>query len=143
MNGFVLVDIQAAAHDWPGRVAEQSTMETTDVRKSKFLVWNRDRLSSLIRRFNGPRLCCSYLAEQFPQAGKVIGIDLSPHMVVAGRYMLAEEPVSRSAAAFAGCYRSTTTMGFIASKYVVKELWRPLPMVQWSVDRSTVETLVD
>lgn len=31
-----------------------------------------------------------YLAEQFPSAGKVLGVDLSPHMLLTGRFMLEE-----------------------------------------------------
>ncbi|CAM9798698.1 unnamed protein product [Scytosiphon promiscuus] len=32
-----------------------------------------------------------YLAEQFPSAGKVVGIDLSPHMLLTGRHMQQED----------------------------------------------------
>lgn len=35
-----------------------------------------------------------YLAEQFPSAGRIIGVDLSPHMVLTGQLMNAEDPVS-------------------------------------------------
>lgn len=32
-----------------------------------------------------------YLSKQFPTAGKVVGFDLSPHMVIAGRFMAGED----------------------------------------------------
>ncbi|CAM9855084.1 unnamed protein product, partial [Hapterophycus canaliculatus] len=32
-----------------------------------------------------------YLAEQFPSAGKVVGFDLSPHMLLTGRHMQRED----------------------------------------------------
>ena len=35
-----------------------------------------------------------YLAEQFPSAGKVVGIDLSPHMVLTGRHFQQEDEVN-------------------------------------------------
>ena len=34
-----------------------------------------------------------YLAEQFPNAGKVVGIELSPHMLLTGRFMQQEDEV--------------------------------------------------
>lgn len=35
-----------------------------------------------------------YLAKQFPSAGKVIGLDLSPHIVLTGRFISADDPVA-------------------------------------------------
>lgn len=45
---------------------------------------------------NACLLLSRYLAEQFPSAGKVMGIDLSPHMLLTGRHMQEEEKVGWS-----------------------------------------------
>lgn len=38
-------------------------------------------------------LSSRYLAEQFPSAGRVVGVDLSPYMLLTGRFMQQEDEV--------------------------------------------------
>lgn len=48
-----------------------------------------------------------YLAEQFPSAGKVVGVDLSPYMLLTGRFMQQEDEV---------CYFSVSVSLLLATR---------------------------